>query len=279
MDVYSMVTERIIKQLEAGYIPWRKPWVNCRAGSFNRISRNPYSLMNQILLQHDGEYATFRQWEEIGGRIKKGEKSEIVVFWKMQEKKVDEGEENDKIRQIPILRYYNVFHISQVENVLPLPPEEPYPTEPISEAEAVLHEYVGREKIKLHIGKSNQAFYRLSDDSITLPGIDQFAVPQEYYSTAFHEAIHSTMKAGRCDREEENKNSFFGNDDYSKEELTAEIGSAAMLNCLGIETDRTFENNAAYIQSWLRVLQNDKRFIISASGKAEKAVRYILNAE
>ena len=150
MDVYSIVTERIIKQLEQGYIPWKKPWVSCMDGTFNRISRKPYSLMNQLLLSHDGEYATYKQWEQIGGTIKRGEKSEIVVFWKMQEvaEKTETGE--IQVRNIPLLRYYNVFHISQVDNVLPLQPEKRFDTEPIEEAEKVLRGYAEREHIKLN---------------------------------------------------------------------------------------------------------------------------------
>ena len=104
MDVYSMVTERIIKQLEQGYIPWRKPWASCLDGTFNRISRKPYSILNQLILEHDGEYATMRQWNEIGGRVKKGSKAEMVVFWKLQNRQ----EKNDTgelvIKQVPILK-------------------------------------------------------------------------------------------------------------------------------------------------------------------------------
>lgn len=159
MDVYSIVTERIIKQLEQGYIPWKKPWVNCFDGTFNRISRKPYSLLNQLLLTHEGEYATFKQWEQIGGKVKKGEKSEIIVFWKMQEvtEKTETGEM--QVRNIPVLRYYNVFHISQVENILPLDDSENrFDTEPIEEAEKVFRDYAEREHIALHIGDGNKAF-------------------------------------------------------------------------------------------------------------------------
>ena len=276
MDVYSMVTERIINQLESGYIPWKKPWANCITGTYNRISKKPYSLMNQLLLIHEGEYATFKQWEQIGGKVKKGEKAEIVVFWKLQEEKTKDDNGKDKIRQIPLLRYYNVFHISQVENVLPIPRTENFETEPIEEAEKVLHGYIDREHIGLNIAENNRAFYRPSDDSITLPNISQFERAEEFYATAFHEATHSTLKENRCNREAENKTAYFGNEDYSKEELVAEIGSSAILNFLGIETESTLKNNSAYIQSWIKVLKNDKKFIISASGKAEKAVKYIL---
>lgn len=278
MDVYSIVTERIIKQLEQGYIPWKKPWVNCLDGTFNRISRKPYSLLKQLLLTHEGEYATFKQWEQIGGKVKKGEKSEIIVFWKMQEvtEKTETGE--IQVRNIPVLRYYNVFHISQVENVFPLDDSENrFDTEPIEEAEKVFRGYTEREHITLHIGDGNKAFYRPFDDSITLPSMAQFERAEEFYSTAFHECGHSTMKATRCDREAENKGSHFGNEGYSKEELVAEITSSAIVHSLGLETEDTFKNNCAYIQNWLSVLKNDKKFIVSATGKAEKAAKYILS--
>ena len=116
---------------------------------------------------------------------------------------------------------------------------------------------------------------------ICLPLFGQFISANEYYSTAFHESIHSTMKESRCNRAEESKGKLvaFGSGDYSKEELVAEIGSAALMNIMGIETQRSFRNNVAYIQNWLSVLKNDVKFIVSASGKAEKAVKYILGEQ
>lgn len=276
MDVYCMVTERIIEQLEQGYIPWQKPWADCLDGTFNRISRRPYSLLNQMLLKHRGEYATFRQWDQIGGKVKKGSKAEIVVFWKIKD--VQERSDTGEIvtKKVPILRYYNVFHISQVQNVFPLERTQHYETDPIERAEEILSSYISREHIALSVGESDRAFYRPADDSIILPAITQYEHAEEYYSTAFHECGHSTLKKQRCDREAENTAAYFGNSDYSKEELVAEITSAAILNYLGIETPETFTNSAAYVQNWLRVLKSDKRFIISAAGKAEKAAKYIL---
>lgn len=276
MDVYTMVTDRIIAQLEQGYIPWKKPWASCLDGTFNRISRRPYSLLNQMLLEKEGEYATLRQWNLVGGRVKKGSKAEFVVFWKMREVKEigDDGE--NRIRQIPILRYYTVFHISDVENVFPIERTKDFKTEPIETAEKILKDYIDREHITLSVGESDRAFYCPEDDSITLPAITQFKHAEAYYSTAFHECGHSTLKKSRCDREDENALAFWGTENYSKEELVAEITSSSLLNYIGIETKDTFMNTAAYIQNWLRVLRNDKKFVVSASGKAEKAVRYIL---
>lgn len=112
-NVYQMVTDRIIKQMEQGIIPWHQPWTGVLEGAFNRISKKPYSLLNQMLLEHKGEYATFKQWTELGGKIKKGAKAEIVVFWKLYPVK-DEVDGEEQVKNIPVLKYYNVFHISQV---------------------------------------------------------------------------------------------------------------------------------------------------------------------
>ena len=278
-SVYEMVTERIISQLEKGIIPWRKPWTGIRSGAFNRISKKSYSLLNQMLLKHEGEYATYNQWESLGGHVRKGEKSEIVVFWKIQPIEEDKEDGTKETKHIPILRYFNVFHISQVDGVEPLTKDDLKSIEPIEKAESVLHDYWNREGIEVkHIG-GDEAYYSPSRDLIRLPLFDQFTDANEYYSTAFHESIHSTMKESRCNRAEDRKGKLvaFGSEDYSKEELIAEIGSASLMNIIGIETSKTFQNSSAYIQGWLSKLRNDVKFIVSASSKAEKAVNYILN--
>ncbi len=277
-SVYEMVTDRIIEQLENNIIPWEKPWTGIKSGAFNRISKKPYSLLNQMLLKHDGEYATFKQWTNLGGHVRKGEHAEIVTFWKIQP--IDEEQEDGtKItRQIPLLRYYNVFHISQVENVKPLQKEELNDIEPIEKAEKVLHDYWTRENIKVEHMGGDKAYYMPSHDLIHLPLFEQFINANEYYSTAFHESVHSTLKESRCNREEDRNGKLvaFGSDEYSKEELVAEIGSANLMNIIGIETGKSFRNSSAYIKNWLSVLRNDVKFIVSASSKAEKAVKYIL---
>ena len=278
-SVYEMVTERIIAQLEQGIIPWEKPWSGIRSGAYNRISKKSYSLINQMMLLHKGEYATFKQWQQLGGTVRKGEKSEIVVFWKIQtvEEKAEDG--TKVTRNIPLLRYYNVFHISQVDGVEPLSKDAMKDIEPIEKAERILTDYISREQITLVNKASDKAYYSPTNDLIHLPLTEQFKDVSEYYSTAFHEATHSTMKESRCNRMEDRKGKLvaFGSDEYSKEELVAEIGSANIMNILGIETKKSFRNSSAYIQNWLSVLKNDVKFIVSASSKAEKAVKYILN--
>ena len=280
-NVYEMVTERIIEQLEQGIIPWEKPWRGVIEGAYNRVSKKSYSLLNQMLLKHDGEYATFKQWTELGGHIRKGEKSEIIVFWKIYPIEEIQEDGSKVVKQIPLLKYINVFHISQVDGVEPLPKEELHDIEPIEKAESILQDYWTREHITVEHIKGNKAFYSPMSDMIQLPLFEQFKDANEYYSTAFHESVHSTMKENRCNRAEERKNKLvaFGSEEYSKEELVAELGSASIMNMLGIETRKSFRNSSAYIQSWLRVLKNDVKFIVSASSKAEKAVNYILNTE
>lgn len=274
-NVYEMVTNRIIEELEKGRIPWEKPWTGVRSGAFNRVSKKPYSLLNQMLLKNEGEYATFKQWSELGGKIRKGEKSEIVVFWKIFEKEETNNKGETVKVNIPLLRYINVFHISQVEGVEPL--KQPFnEVTPIDDADKIIIDYVTREHITFEEKASDKAFYSPSRDAVVVPMKQQYKYINEYYSTTFHELTHSTGHVSRLNRLEAGVVAAFGSETYSKEELVAEIGSATILNTLGIETTRTFRNSAAYIQSWLQVLRNDNKFIVSAASKAEKAVDYIL---
>lgn len=278
-NVYEMVTERVIAELEKGSIPWEKPWASGNpSGAFNRISKKPYSLLNQILLGKDGEWMSFKQVQDLGGHVRKGEKASFVVFWKMQNVTETNEDGETEVKQIPLLRYYNVFHISQTEGIEPLHKEDLKEVEPIEAAEKVLNEYIEREGIKLETSFTDEAYYSPLFDLIHLPKIEQFSRTEEYYSTAFHEATHSTMKKARCDREQERKGKLvaFGSEEYSKEELVAELGSASIMNRLGLETVHSFRNSTAYIQSWIQALKNDTKMIVSAGSKAEKAVKYIL---
>lgn len=256
--VYEMVTDRIIAELEKGRIPWNKPWTGVRDGAYNRISKKPYSLINQMLLNHNGEYATFRQWQDLGGHIRKSEKSEIIVFWKIYEKEEINDNRERNIQKIPLLRYYNVFHISQVEGVEPLSGKElNNDIQPIESADKVIVDYVTREHINFQETKSNKAFYSPATDKVVVPLKKQYHSINEYYSTTFHELIHSTGHKTRLNRLGNGTVASFGSEKYSKEELVAEIGSATILNALCIETPKTLKNSAAYIQNWLQVLKND----------------------
>ena len=276
VNVCEMVTKRFIEELEKGIIPWHKPWTGTRAGAFNRVSKKSYSLLNQMMLKHTGEYATFKQWSDLGGKIRKGEKAEIVVFWKMLQTTEVNKDGETVTKTIPLLRYFNVFHISQVDGVEPLKESEIKEVEPIEEADNLIKAYVTREGLTYEETESDEAYYSPRHDTVVVPLKEQFKEISEYYSMAFHELTHSTGHKNRLDRLATGAKASFGSEDYSKEELVAEIGSATILNLLGIETPKTFKNSTAYIQSWINVLKNDVNFIVSASSKAEKAVNYIL---
>jgi len=277
-DVYQEVTDRIIAQLEQGVIPWHKPWAGSSANlAISRETGKPYSLLNQLILGKPGEYLTFNQVQKAGGRIRKGEKASFVVFWKWIE--VDDELNEQKKKKVPFLRYFNVFHIDQCEGVSPKHEQQmpKHPAQPFAAADAIITDYLNRSGVKLVHEEGDRAFYRPSCDSVTLPLMEQFAEASEYYGTAFHELTHSTGHESRLNRLA--KCAFFGGEEYSKEELVAEIGAAALVNHVGLETESSFRNAAAYIQSWLKALKNDKRMIVSAAGQAEKAVRLILGED
>ena len=231
MDIYKEITDRIVAEMEKGIIPWEKPWIasgNCVAHTTGK----PYSILNQMLLGRPGEYITFNQCQKEGGKVKKGAKAQMVVFWKWIEQ---EDEETGEKKEIPFLRYYNVFHIDQCEGISARhtkPLHMPDGAEAIEEAQEIIYGYLERENVKLLHQEGDRAFYRPSTDEVVLPIRKQFMSTAEYYSTVFHELTHSTGHASRLNRL--TQAAFFGSEDYSKEELVAEIGAAALVNHVGL---------------------------------------------
>ena len=278
INVYQMVTNRIIEELNKGIIPWRQTWVgNPDEAPVNYVSRRPYSGINLLLLPSGGEFLTFKQVGDCGGRIRKGAKSSIVVFFTPVTEKVKQPDGTiSEVYKYSLLRYYNVFNIKDTEGIesknqpIALNPN----AHPIDDAEAVVEEYLDRE-LTLKIEEGQEALYNLTTDTVKIPDIDKFETEQEYYSSLFHELTHSTMKDTRCDRQV--KVSDKG--EYSREELVAEIGSAMLLNRIGIEVRTTFQNSVAYIQNWVKALQNDEKMIVWAASRAEAAARYILGEQ
>ena len=273
--VYEIVTNRIIEELEKGVIPWQKPWGGMEGGAVSGTTGKPYSLLNQMILGKPGMYFTFNQIQKLGGRVRKGEKAQMVVFWKqVPAKEVDKqtGEQREKL--VPMLRYYSVFHLDQIDGMNIVPTAEPQKPATHAQADEIISAYIQRSGVELEHRISDEAYYSPSADRVVLPMMEQFNSTAEYYSTAFHELAHSTGHRSRLDRLR--ATAHFGNESYSKEELVAEIGAAALMNHVGLENASTFRNSTAYIQSWLTALRNDKRMIVSAANRAEKAVDYIL---
>ena len=275
-DIYAAVTDRIIQQLEKGKIPWQKPWGGVEGGAISGATGKPYSLLNQMLLSKPGVYFTFNQIQKQGGNVRKGEKSQMVVFWKQIPVK-EQNSQTGEIKEtfVPMLRYYNVFHIDQCEGISYTAATQEKPRTD-TDAESIIGAYLDRSGVELIQRISDEAYYSPSRDCVVLPLTEQFGSMAEYYSTAFHELAHSTGHHSRLDRLR--ATAHFGSESYSKEELVAEIAAAALMNHTSLETKGTFRNSAAYIQNWLSALRNDKRLIVSASGAASKAFDYITAA-
>jgi antirestriction protein ArdC len=288
--VYEMVTDRIVKQLEQGVIPWNPHFVKVIDRHVNLKTRKPYNLINQILLSAGTEdhaatsrnvWATFKQWKDAGASVRKGEKSRIIISWAVSKKLIGEDAETgdpvyrDFVRPV----YYNVFSIDQVDGIDrdKIMSELPERNDVIENAQDVLDQYWTREHIRVVEMETNRAFYSPSDDVIQLRALKQYDTANNYYRTAFHESVHSTGHKSRLDRFHNDAAAAFGGEEYSKEELTAELGSAFLMAMTGIETESTQEQNAAYIQGWLTALKNDSKMVVQAAARAEKAVEYIMN--
>lgn len=269
-SVYEIVTNKIIEKLEKGVVPWRKPWVNGTA--VNWMTEKPYRGVNTLLLDA-GEYATYKQIEKAGGKVKKGEKSHIVVFWKWLEVEDKDAEKEGVTKNVPMLRYYRVFEINtQVEGLSSKRKELSFDHDPMGEGEKIKGGYMDAPTFSF---KRGGAYYQPFPDHINVPPMKDFPEIEKYYSTLFHEMIHSTGHADRLNRTGVKKVAAFGSEDYSKEELVAEMGAAMLCGVAKIDNS-TIDNSAAYVQSWLRALKNDKRLVVTAAAQAQKAADYIL---
>lgn len=269
-DVYELVTNRIIEQLEKGVVAWQKPFLDSKA--VNWVTQKAYRGINTLLLE-EGEYATFKQIKEAGGKVKAGAKGSIVVFWKFLEKENEDGE----TVKFPLLKYYNVFEINtQVEGLKSKRQPRNFTNKPIEEAQKVIDNFINKPRIKYSPGG---AYYVPSYDFINMPHMKDFISSEQFYSTFFHELVHSTGHKDRLNREGIKDVVTFGSEVYSKEELVAEMGASLLCGVVGIDTDKIYQNSAAYLQSWLNALKNDKKLLITAAGQAQKAVDYILGVK
>lgn len=289
-NIYQMITDRIIAQMQQGVIPWRKPWHSINNDNPEQVAVShetgrPYSLLNQFLVGGPGEYISFGQIQRQGGRIRKGEKSRMVVFWTQLVKEDSDDLDTDgepRRKVIPYLKYYNVWNIDQCEGITARwtktadASAEPK-VRPAEAAEAIVAGYLAQPSHpKLTLMAGDRAFYRPSADEVVVPLLSQYDSADEYYSTLFHELGHSTGHKDRLNRKGIADITFFGDHEYSKEELVAEITAAMLVAQAGLSAERAFKNSIAYLQSWLRALKDDPKMIVWAAGKAEAAARYIL---
>ena len=282
-DIYRRITDSIVASIEAGAGAWRMPWHSGADGAapllpVNLATGRTYRGVNTVVLWASGQarsygsavWGTYRQWQERGAQVRKGEQASPVVFWKTLDRAgagggPDEQEDANVSRRF-VARGYSVFNADQVDGFEPEAPVLLPEAQRIEQAEMF---FDGVGVVVRHGG--NRAFYRPVQDCIQMPPFAAFADALSYYAVLAHEVTHWTAHASRCARD---LGSRFGDESYAAEELVAELGAAFLCADLGLAvTPRP--DHAAYVQSWLKVLRGDTRAIFTAAAKAQTAADYI----
>lgn len=278
-DVYATVTAQIVEAIERGAGSWRMPWHTnglCSSSPINVASKKAYRGINILCLwataqskgYASGLWGTYKQWQDKGAQVRKGEKSTAVVFWKFADKSEgEEGETNRSGSRLLFCSHYAVFNAAQVDGYTE-PAAIVNTLERIEAAEAF---FGALGSAVTHGG--NSAFYRPSEDTITMPLLSAFDDSIAYYSTLAHEHTHWTAPEHRCNRQELGKR--FGDNAYAAEELIAELGAAFMCAHLGLSTVPR-PDHAQYLQSWLKVLKADSKAIFTAASKAQQAADWMI---
>lgn len=273
MDIYQQVTDRIISLLERGTIPWRKSWSAGSGMPRNLVSGKEYRGINIFILSampfSSTYWLTYKQATDLGGHVRKGEKSTPVIFWKLLDKDDDKAP-----GKIPLLKQYNLFSAEQCEGIeVPFDPAESVnPFTPIQKVEQIISGYKDRPEI--HYG-GNKAFYRPSEDRVQMPHEYTFDRSEDFYQVLLHELSHSTGHKLRLARKEVMERNEFGSADYSTEEICAELCASMLCAVAGISNE-TVEMSASYIQGWLSVLRQDKKAVVVAAARAQAAADWIL---
>lgn len=280
-DYRRELTDKIIRALEAGTAPWQKPWDGnvAQMMPYNPISGTVYRGGNLIGLMMQGyedpRWCTYKQAQEQGWQVRRGEKSTTVEYWKFDDVVETKDEETGEIKKArvmlerPRVFYATVFNASQMDNVPALErTRDGYDWEPLEVAERI----VQRAKVPLFHDQQDRAFYSVAKDEMHLPPREAFADAMRYYSTALHELGHATGHPSRLNRQLGNA---FGSVEYAKEELRAEMASLFLSYRLGVPHD--VGQHAAYVESWIKVLQEDKNELFRAARDAEQITEYLMD--
>ena len=259
--------------LAQGTVPWQKPWKSRTGLPRNLVSSKPYRGINVFLLlamsYESPFWLTFRQALQLGGTVRKGEKSCPVVFWK---ETTIEDKESGEPQKIPLLRYYHVFNVAQCDGLKTRTGPVTEPVNGILKPDEIVAHMPQRPEIKHGMIR---AFYSPREDCVGLPVRERFERAEGYYATLFHELIHATGHESRLNRVTLTEKAGFGSNPYCKEELIAEMGAAFLCGQAEI-SERTIDNSAAYLNGWLEQLRNDKTLIVQAAAQAQKAADFIL---
>ncbi len=281
-DIYQTITDKVIADLERGVRPWHRPWTGGNATTSRPLRANgiPYQGINVVLLWIEASlkgyasptWMTFKQAQEVGACVRKGEKGSMVVYANAITKtETDASTGEDSERRISFLKSYTVFNVAQIDGLRPMP-SALETTDRLTEADRMkavdmFFAMVGADL--RHAG--SRAFYAPALDAITLPPFAAFESPGAYYATLGHEHIHWTGHSRRLDRLEKAPKT---SEPYAREELVAELGSAFLCADLGV-SDEPREDHASYLASWLKVLREDKRAIVTAASAAQRAVNFL----
>lgn len=279
MNVYEIVTSKIIEQLKTGVAPWRSPYLvrNMRnGGAHNFKTKHCYTGINTLLTlgAQSHKFLTFKQAQDLGGMVKKGSKGFMIVYYGQTTKTVEtNGIDQDKT--FSFLKYSTVFDSTQIEGIdfgidpeLPVRPQN----EVIQICDQLAKSYLEREKIEINNYRNDVAYYSSNLDAINMPELNLIRNSPEFYSTLFHEIVHSTGHKSRLDRGLLGQMTI--NNKKVKEELIAEIGASFLSAKTGI-LDHVIDNSVAYCNHWLGILKDDPKLVISASSLAQKAVDFI----
>jgi antirestriction protein ArdC len=281
-DIYDRITNQIVSHLEKGVRPWVKPWnAEHASGRIRRPLRHngkPYSGINVLSLWASAMaqnftapiWMTFKQAMELGAHILKGEKGSLVVYADSIARKETDEKTGDEIeREIPFLKGYIVFNVEQIEGLPEIFHAKPAPARDSAARIGRAENFFGSMGATIkHSG--NRAYYSQELDYVQMPPFEAFRDAESYYSTLAHELTHWTKHPQRLDRDFGRK----GDEEYSREELVAELGSAFLCADLELQQEPR-EENAAYIATWLEVLNNDNRAIFAAAAKAQRAADYL----
>ncbi|MGH1454094.1 MAG: ArdC family protein [Paracoccaceae bacterium] len=282
-DIYQKVTDKIIADLEKGQLTWLKPWstsnLDGRIVKPLRHNGMPYNGINVLMLWAASveagyvspHWMTFKQAKELGANVRKGERGSLVVYANSITKTEERDDGTEEERKIPFMKGYSVFNVDQIEGL----PEQFYakPDPVIDGVERIDHAdaFFAATGVDLRHG-GNRAYYSGGSDHVQMPAFESFRSPEAYYATLAHELTHWTKHKTRLDREFGRKK--WGDEGYAKEELVAELGAAFLCADLAL-TPEAREDHAAYIQSWLKVLKNDKRAIFAAAAHAQRAADFL----
>jgi antirestriction protein ArdC len=270
-DTYNDITARILRALDEGVPPWRKPWTTSAA--YNVRTERAYRGINTLLLaledRSDPRWGTFRAWQETGASVKRGEHGTHIVLWKTAPKRMTESERATaeaagEATSYAFMRTYVVFNAAQCDNVPALETGEPF--QPIERAEAIVAGMPNAPEIL----EGSAAYYRPSADTVTLPPAETFVSPAAYYVCAFHELAHSVAAENRLGGIDPHS---FGSDPYAREELVAELTAAMLAGSCALEFE--LESSAAYLEAWREQLSRDPRLIVSAAGEAQRRADYV----